>query len=198
MKRKSAKPKSAKQLGASVDNILRVYTRADSRDIAQGRIWYRDANAIASRISNGDVVKGAGVIAALSPQIHWNVNILFAERAFRMRKASGHYKGLCRKANDIMRGAKPLDVIGGFKSRSFYQNIVNPSDAQAVTVDRHALGIACGKVLSDKVRKNLSKRATVYNAIATMYREAATMLGMLPCELQAITWLTWRRELGIS
>lgn len=179
--------------GASVDNILRVYSRATKQDIAQGTIWYRDAQRVATDIASGDTEKGAGVIAALSPQQQWEINVRMARQAFMRRKARGHFKRNNDKANAIMRGAEPLSVLGGAKVRAFYANIVN-GGGDEVTVDRHSMAVAFSRVIDDDSRQRIIERVASYPQLVGLYREAARILAMSPAELQAITWLTWRRE----
>jgi hypothetical protein len=179
--------------GASVDNILRVYARSSKQDIAQGTIWYRDANRTATDIANGNTRMGAGVIAALSPQQQWETNVRMARNAFLRRKAAGHFPANNAKANAIMRGAEPLSVLGGDKVRAFYANIVN-AGGDDVTVDRHSMAVAYSRVLDDYARQRIIERVRSYPQLVGLYRDAARILAMSPAELQAITWLTWRRE----
>jgi len=181
--------------GASTDNILRVYSRASKQDIAKGTIWYRDARRVATVIGNGDTAKGAGVIAALSPQQQWETNVKMARHACLTRKASGHFKANNEKANRILRGADPLTVLGGDKVRAFYVNILN-GGGDSVTIDRHSLAVAYSRVLDDYARQRIIERKESYPQIVGRYRNRAKILGLSPADLQAITWTTWRREQG--
>jgi hypothetical protein len=179
--------------GASVDNILRVYGRSSKQDVAQGTIWYRDAQRVATEIAHGNTEMGAGVIAALSPQQQWETNVRMARNAFIKRKASGHFPANNAKANAIMRGAEPLSVLGGAKVRAFYVNIAT-GGGDTVTIDRHSMAVAYSRVIGDYDRQRIIERVASYPQLVSLYREAAKILAMSPAELQAITWLTWRRE----
>ena len=85
------------------------------------------------------------------------------------------------------------------KVRNFFVNISNPNDANAVTIDTHAVAAALLKPLAGsdaEVNTNLSgppKSASTglvgsYPVLADAYRELAKELGILPRELQSITW----------
>ena len=95
------------------------------------------------------------------------------------------------------------------KVRSFYNNIVQPSSNNDVTIDTHAYAAAFMfphsgtdvgvKALfsSSPMVKNLRKKeegdienrsSLVYALLADAYRDIARELGVLPRELQSITW----------
>lgn len=85
------------------------------------------------------------------------------------------------------------------KVRNFFVNISNPNDKNAVTIDTHAVAAALLKPLAGsdaEVNTNLSgppKSASTglvgsYPVLADAYRELANELGILPRELQSITW----------
>jgi hypothetical protein len=105
----------------------------------------------------------------------------------------GAFNDALRKADAIAAGADPLDVLGGRKVRSFYRNIVGHTGH--VTVDRHAVAIVAGRPLTDREGKVL-ERIGPYTYVAGAYRAAARRLGVAPTELQAVTWLVWRRLKG--
>src|SRR6266542_4430855 len=112
----------------TVDNVLHVYRAADSHHKAAGFSWYSDARQFALGLDSADVSRAAGVIAALSPQTSWSHNMTLANRAFIEGFASGHTTDFVTKANAILDGETPLDVLGGDKVRNFYANIVDPTD----------------------------------------------------------------------
>lgn len=169
-------------------HVMHVYRRATADDIREGLSWYAGAHAIACEA--GDVRKGAGILSALSPRMPWDRNVKLARIAFHMPLTGGALGMSIQKANAIREGADPTIALGkGLKTLSFYVNILNPADAFTVTVDTHAIKVA--GIDRDSVGKKL------YNAIADGYREAAEYVGILPQQMQAITWTTWRRERGI-
>jgi hypothetical protein len=93
------------------------------------------------------------------------------------------------------------------KVRNFYNNIVDPDNPSgSVTIDTHAVAAASFKALSGASIEVLHNFGTTpkglisaggsamtgasgtYGFIADAYREAAAMVGVLPREMQSITW----------
>ncbi len=170
------------------DNILATYERATEDQKIKGKQWYPVAHDLATMIGDGDTRMGAGVIAALSANKSWSENVKIATRALGSGKATGHVKDALIKATRIMNGADPVDVLPmSSKTGNFYRCILDPSDPDPVCVDRHAHDVAVGKVFGNEDRGLSSKGR--YNALASAYRAAAARLGILPSELQAITWV---------
>ena len=169
-------------------HIMTVLRRATVEDAAEGISWYERAREIAEEAGNPST--GAGILSALSPRMPWVRNVQLARVAFHMPLTGGALGASVVKANAIREGADPLMALGkGLKTLSFYANILDPSDPWTVTVDTHAIKVA--GVNRDSVGKGL------YNAIADGYREVAEYVGLLPQQVQAITWTTYRRERGI-
>lgn len=180
-----------------VANVLAIYGEATRAEVLAGMHWYDLAHLFANKISSGNIKQGAGVIAALSPQKTWIDNTFLAARAFETGAAQGHMGPFCTKANRILAGEDPDTVLGGLKVRSFFQLIHDPTDGLPVCVDRHAFDIAVGEVTSDKPRKILDRRGG-YDYLADMYRKAAAELGVLPSQVQAVTWTHWRGRKGLA
>lgn len=179
-----------------VSNIIRTFGSASPDRLQAGLDWYPNAHRIARLISNdGDAVKGAGVLAALSPQTSWWLNVELATDAFENHVAGRHTRDSCRKANRIMAGEDPATVLPmRRKTGQFYRCILDPSDGKAVCVDRHAHDVAVGKPFGD-AQRGLSAHGR-YNLIAECYREAAHRLGKLPSVVQAVSWTVWRDALA--
>lgn len=181
-------------------NIETVLATATDDEWADGLAWYSSAHDIAEtvgrllwpRARNRSVatVKGAAIVAALSPQTSWDENVVRALAFARGEEVGGLQDGLT-KASRIVDGESPNLVLGGRKVRSFWHNIVG--NGHAVTVDRHAAAIVVGRPLTDASVKCL-ERIGCYAQIAAAYRSVARKHGIQPCQLQAITWLAWRRE----
>lgn len=174
-----------------VRNIIAVWYRATPEQELSGRSWYREAHKIAGMIAGGDVVKGAGVLAALSPQTSWWMNVELAADAFDDGYPSRHFRDSIRKARKIMHGADPAMVLPmARKTGHFYRCIVDPSDADAVCVDRHAHDLMVGQPFGS-ANRGLTAHGR-YALVAHCYREAALRLGELPSTVQAVTWVVWR------
>lgn len=190
-------------LKPTVDNILPVYRAARPEHIAAGLAWYADARTFALSIANGDLLKGAGVIAALSPQTSWTQNMTLASRAFVDGFASGQTGANVTKANRVLNGEDEHEVLGfwgnrrsGNKVRNFFRNIVDPTGPE-VTIDRHAFDIAVGEETDNVTRRQLDRKGQ-YDAFADVYRQAAKHVGIAPAQLQAITWIVWREAKGLD
>jgi hypothetical protein len=159
--------------------------------------WYYDAREIAARIAQRhgvSVATAAGVIAALSPGCHWERNLRDANRLLQDGEAfrdAGTYKANVKKAHRIRLGERPLRVLGGLKTVNFYLCIMRPWSRFPVCIDRHAMAVAMGRKLNDKERQALGRPAQ-YRKLATVYREAAALMGAVPSAVQAASWVTHR------
>ena len=185
----------------SVANVLSVFDSATSAEVAEGKSWYLAANALAWEIDPMRPWNGAGVIAALSPRLRWDKNEAYARLAYSLKgydigEVASYIPALGNsrtKALRMVNGEHVSDVIGGgLKTNAFWDNILNPYTSEAVTVDKHAFDIANG------VRTGYSTVITdkAYREIASLYREAAHIVGIAPLHMQAITWVTWRNQNG--
>lgn len=178
-----------------VRNIISVWSIATGEEFEEGAHWYEQAHWTARMLADGDVKVGAGLLAALSPQTAWWLNVELACDAFEAGRASRHTRDSCSKANKILAGINPVDVLPMTrKTGHFYRCILNPDDPVAVCIDRHAYDIAVGIPLGDWNR-GLSAHGR-YALLAHSYWEAAERLGQLPSTVQAVTWVTWRNNLA--
>ena len=175
-------------------NLLDTLAGASPDAEAEGSAWYLAAHSIAADIADRhglSLAQAAGVIAALSPQCGWAENVRLADQAAADGTASGHTADACRKADAILAGADPFEVLGGRKVRSFYSNIVRPTTAGAVTVDRHAVDMLVGR--RGAVEDRVLERIGAYARCAAVIRGVARDLGMRPHEVQAVAWVAWRQ-----
>jgi hypothetical protein len=178
-----------------VRNIMTVWYLATEDQLSAGREWYVQAHRTAEMIADGDVKVGAGLLAALSPQTSWWLNVELAADAFESGNARRHTRDSCGKANKIMAGLDPVKVLPmQRKTGQFYRCIVDPADPVAVCIDRHAYDICVGIPLGDWDR-GLSAHGR-YALIAQCYWEAAQRLGEIPSVVQAVTWVTWRDQIA--
>jgi hypothetical protein len=176
-----------------VRNVTAVWQRATAEQEAAGRRWYRTANEVATLLADGNTRAGAGVIAALSPQKAWDYNVKLARDAFASGEARGHVGDAVGKAQRIMLGEDPLAVLPeDSKTWNFFRAIIDPDDAEAVVIDRHAHDIAVGERYGNRDRGLSAKRR--YATLALAYRLAAQRLGEIPSVVQAVTWVAWREE----
>lgn len=192
------------QFRGSVENILAKYKEASPEFLKSGHEWYDKANEEASKLGRGDVVKGAGIIAALSPQKGWAPNLSIANELSRTGTTTGQTEVQLKKAQRILAGEHPTDVLGGQKETSFFHNISDPSNPHHVTIDRHAHDIAVGKPFVGMGNKSEEPGADLglsamgrYKHFVHAYQTAAGELGVdLPHKVQATTWVTHRGAIG--
>lgn len=183
---------------AHTRNITRVFRNADHKALLDGMDWYARANRLAHALDPDNPSRAAGVIASLSPLTSWPLNIRYATAVYSGETPRTLGNNV-RAAMRIYSGENPADVLRGPKVRAFYFTIADPTNREAVTVDRHAIDIAHGKVLPNRGRERaIGKRE--YAQIADMYHRAARILSreyerdIYAHQVQAVTWVAWRRN----
>ena len=96
----------------------------------------------------------------------------------------------CRnRAFTYLNGVDFLATVKGKKITNFYLNLLNPMDRTPVTIDGHAFNIWRGE---QKRLQNSLIKPNQYDEIADGYREVAKIYGLIPNQVQAITWLSWK------
>ena len=206
----------------SFQNIIDCFNRADGESVLDGGVWYLMANSWAEVVGRRlnhyghsilstkaeQILMGAGVIAAFSPQTNWDNNKTMAWRfAETLDKPDWCTEVNYRKAMTIVSTGdnfrcsseheKYIDRCLGkeaFKTRAFFHNIVNPEGDYGPTIDRHAISVYLGKRCNyDELRRGLEGRAN--RTIRGAYMKASKILQVHHNQVQAITWVQWRKEL---
>ena len=190
-------------------NIVSVYRDADETQHAEGLVWYEQAKRGAYHIAlkhDVPVYIAVAVIAALSPNNKWARNLVNADAligafvngdGIDSVKVSTYHK-MKAKAWDILWALPSYNdakrMLKGQKITSFFCDIMGEFN---VTIDGHARNIAYGERvgLTDD-RTNIGVRE--YRALQAAYEEAARRVGLMPYQLQAITWRVWRDRHGIK
>ena len=192
-----------------IHNITSVYRDADETQHAEGLLWYSDAQKAAHNIAvkyDIAVYIAVAVIAALSPNNKWSRNIVNADALIGafirgdglLSVKVSTYNKMKQKAWDILAARPDYDgakaMLKGQKITSFFMDIMGEFN---VTIDGHARNIAYGERvgLTDD-RTNIGVRE--YRALQAAYEEAARRVGLMPYQLQAITWRVWRDRHGIT
>ncbi|MGW0574359.1 DUF7178 family protein [Streptomyces tauricus] len=179
---------TSKQRAAYTQAIVDKWNNATPDQKRRGREWYTTAHELAAEIAGGKTRKGAGVLAALSANKSWSENCRLARKAFTEGTASGHVRDAINKANRIMTGTDPSEVLPmHIKTGHFYLCIADPENPEAVVIDRHAHDIAVGEIYGQRNRGLGTVRR--YNTLADCYRAAAQKIGELPSKVQAVTWV---------
>jgi len=191
-------------------NIIAVYKMATPDEIKQGIEWYLNATSDCKNIADRlrlplHIV--IGVVSALSPNNKWKRNVVNADElctAFingqdmDSIKVSTYHK-MKQKAWSILRLMPTYDdavtILNGKKIVSFFKNI--NGDESEITIDGHARNI----YYNDRqglTTPNTNIRKLEYLDIQKAYLRASKKLGIKAYELQAITWVVWRRIHGIT
>ena len=190
-------------------NIISVYRDADKTQHAEGLLWYSDAQRAAHNIAveyDVPVYLVVAVIAALSPNNKWSRNVTNADALIGafvngdglLSVKVSTYHAMKRKAWDILVARPDYDgakrMLKGQKITSFFMDIMGEFN---VTIDGHARNIAYGERVGwTDDRTNIGVRE--YRALQAAYEEAARRGGLMPYQLQAITWRVWRDRHGIK
>ena len=205
---KGRRPLPANEPQPRTRHIVRLWHQATDAELANGRLWYPDAYAVAASLAANrclPVSCVAGIIAALSPRVSWLDNLdatrLLLDGMAPVQIAFGRN---IAKAQAILAAPRedPLDTLRGPKTRAFYQCIMLAGTAaprsyriaQPVVVDGHAANVAWGRLRASNTVGNLDRRGR-YDRIAECYRRAAAQLCELTADVQAVTWLVQRRKL---
>lgn len=193
-------------------HILDVYNYATQDE--KNFDWYKQANQFAKDLSekyNISFDKVVKVIAILSPMQRWETNKKMAEKCLdvfvsfypiMLELTETHNLPLgelvqmtnfpmvqtfTHNSQNAYKVLFDFPIELGEKVNSFYNNIL--MDKNYVTVDSLATAIAIG--LYNHPGSFMPKH--MYNDIAKLYVDAANQLGILPSQLQAITWSVCRR-----
>lgn len=179
--------------------VAAVWRAASADDMRGGLRWYADARRIAGAVGRAAGFRGkratacgAGILAALSPAFDWDASIAPAFEIANGGTVKAATGANIDKARAIADGGDPLEILSGDKVRAFYACIVAGGITDTVCIDRHAMAIVAGRKLTDGERGAI-RNVGVYDAIASMYVDAAAALGVPAPVVQAVTWVVWRR-----
>ena len=204
---------------AETRHIKAMLTLATESDIQQGTDWYERASRFADRLSQAygcSPMVAAGVIAAISPNVSWTLNQRSAETMIKawsvgvdpMSVKVCGYPVMRQKAADILSlepsdsdiKDKILSILNGPKISSFFKCIVG--DQKEVCVDGHALSVFLGERILTSKTPSISPKlyTTVQRAYAIISARSEEICGtyLSPAQVQAVTWVTYRRVYSIN
>ncbi len=177
--------------------IASLWTKSEPYQ-EQGIRWYFDAALDLREVATAkgwDIETLLGVVAALSPGLEWTRNVGNAIEAMKTPRGSQlpytlatYGRGPLGKAEAIRDGAKPLSVLGGPKTRAFYETLFNPCTYTGVVVDTHMWFLLTGgdpKLTPYRHYDELSKPLVTF----------AKRVNLLPHQIQATLWL-YQKSLG--
>jgi hypothetical protein len=212
-----------------VRNVQQVHDMAPIATRVAGRQWYERVNEAVGkgiRRTPWTMEQGAGVVAAVSPNMDWERNNINAFDEFKamnendwriIEESSRSTNGRTAVAQDLLSGTslsgaqdrslmkarrillgEPIEGVlrrqTGPKTNSFWQNIAYPDAPGPVTIDGRAHDIAINELHPWPTKRGISTaalpsgRKTRYEQFEDVYREAADEVGILPHEMQAVTW----------
>ena len=186
----------------SYQNIVQAYNKASYDSHTEGQYWYVDANNIAGQVSNllgtEDIRVGAGILAALSPQIDWGNNIAEALKFTSLGYSTMQTQANNAKAQKIQEGQDPDTILGGHKVVPFYHAILEPTGQYKPVVDRHAIAIYYGKPVSERQLSRAFGNRKVMRRIQYAYVRASKEVGQHYNVVQATTWVQHRKDKGYT
>ena len=195
----------------NIRNIKAIHALASAQEIADGMAWYGVAKSIAIVLADSygiTTAQAVGVLAALSPRNKWSRNVVDAEALISAYVAAGSEQArltkVCTFGANKEKGIKILEssaetiptileILSGPKLREFASCIAGLPDC---CIDGHAwciwqgskVGLADVPAIGVKLRRE----------IKADYAQAAADLGISASEVQAITWVAWRRIHGVT
>ncbi len=200
---------------ANTRNIAGILSLATEADIFEGKEWYARAHRFGVQlIAAYDITMGqaVGVIAALSPNNKWERNCADADRLINAY-LSDHDLSLtkvCTYNTNKQKAIKILDldmesaepeaiesILKGRKVTAFYRSIMG--DPNAVCVDGHAYSVFIGQRIPTSKTPNIGKGLyeTIQRAYCLVADRSFEICGhkLTPTQVQAVTWVTYRRLL---
>lgn len=187
-----------------VKNILTVFNQASYEEAAHGLEWYKDAQFDCQVMANKydlPLRTAVGVCAALSPTNRWERNLIDTDNMLACFMDGGYvedtspctYKKMRDKAWDILQtnphnDGDVLFLLRGPKISDFFSCIMGHD---VCVIDGHAWCIANAdrRNMQDVPSIGKKLRAELQDA----YSKAGEAHGMTAFEMQAATWVTWKR-----
>jgi hypothetical protein len=189
---------------------------ASQADLAAGIEWYARAERLARRLAETygcTFEQAVGVIAALSPNNRWTRNCIDAEAMIQVWALGidpitvkvctfGPNRA---KAASILALAEPTQdsiaaILNGRKVTAFFLSITGRHDA--VCVDGHAFAVWVGQRIPTTQTPSISPKlyATIARAYCLVAKRSKALCGeaLTPAQTQAVTWVTYRRLIGIQ
>jgi hypothetical protein len=189
---------------------------ASAADIQQGKDWYQRAYTLALSFVHTyqglTLGQAIGVIAALSPNNKWERNCADAESMIKLWHQGMDPRGakVCTYNTNKDKAARILDmespdseaiqdILSGQKVVAFYRCISGFKDT--VCVDGHAFAIFIGERIPTTKTPNIGKAlyATITRSYILASQRSFDACGhvLTPAEVQAVTWVTYRRLIGL-
>jgi hypothetical protein len=206
---------------AMTRHISGMLQLANQGDILAGVEWYNRAHKLGVRLIHAydglTLGQAVGVIAALSPNNKWTRNCVDAEAMVKAWHYGADPMGVkvCTfnpnkaKAAAILalsdaetQGDADLiaEILNGRKVTAFYRSILG--DPDAVCVDGHAYSVWIGERVPTTQTPSIGVKlyADIARAYQLVAKRSFNLCGVTlsPTQVQAVTWVTYRRLLGYN
>ena len=186
-----------------VKRLLFYYEQATATELTYN--WYLEGNQFCRELSTAfktPLFQVAGIVSAMSPQKNWQENKKLAYQ-FMKGKRSGQTKQQILKAEKCLICDNETEIFSlltkkGLKTSYFYTNLLHPDFDSGVTIDRHAIGAS----LNELKDINTNMKAAVltkpqYDFFASCFNDVAKVKKVLPLQVQATVWQSYRRLKGL-
>ena len=186
-------------------NILDTFAQATLEEIEAGRGWYDDALTQSVAMADKHELPlhiVVGVVAALSPTNQWERNLVDADNMLQTFVSGGYvedtapctYKAMRDKAWSILEdNLKDADAVAtrlnGPKITDFFWCIMG--DQSQCVIDGHAWCIANADSRTMQEVPSIGKKLRA--ELKSAYAEAGAEVGFTAYEMQAVTWVAWKR-----
>lgn len=182
-------------------NVKRVLAKADTVDWREGLAAYPNYNQMMQALAayyGFSLRTVAAVFSALSPNNDYMKNLRSAVTLLKGYRegvpcedlVTTSYRACKLRAWRVLEGEDFLSFTKGPKTRNFYECIVDPAHQSAITIDGHMVNIFNGERRS---MLEVAWHKFNYEKLAHEYRVIAFSEFLLPSQLQAILWFTWKR-----
>jgi hypothetical protein len=192
-----------------VKNILKVFEQVTPNELQHGLTWYSKAQADGQRIADAYEIPlriAVGVIAALSPTNRWDRNLTDADSMVQVFVDGGYvescmpctYKTMRDKAWSILTKMPKTDqdtafILNGPKITDFFWCIMGHD---VCVIDGHAWCIANADRRTMQEVPSIGKKLRL--ELQAAYSKAGKKHGMTAYQMQAATWVAWRRIHGVD
>lgn len=188
-----------------INSILRFYELASLSELQDGLTWYTEANKYCAELAKRfdlSIQQVAGLVAVFSPQAGWVENKRYTVSFLYQPNIHVRSQVQTDKAKLILKLHNEADIYNAqstreaaFKTKAFFKNILNPDLDNSVTIDRHAIAscIQHPDNVSPLDQSYGQLTRVQYEFFQSCYIKAARQVNVLPHQLQAIVWVTYRR-----
>lgn len=187
----------------SLENVKKILPLIDRIDYREGLIAYQRYRNMLSKLAEKYALPLPSVIAAfvsLSPNNNYMGNLRSTVTLLECLRQGKQvewvnvstYRACKFRAWKYLTGELDfLAVTKGPKIRSFYFNIIDPENPDYVTIDGHMFSLWIG----ERMKMVESARARIkYQDVAKGISQIAICeQGLIPNQLQAMLWFTWKR-----